>query len=273
MKRLPEPYDVTDPNEDYASSLLKHARPLEPSSARKRRVWSALERSAMKRPRHRVSGPLVAALVLCGATAASATMPRLWARFHATPVVTEVAPEAPAAVETRRTKRRRAVPAAAAGSAETADLDVPIAEIPVAEPPATEAPPGLTVQPAAPATVAPTVGALSGPNAAAGAKKGTSAKGRVAVADPVDPPASAALMVEAMRERRAGNVARARELSAEYRAKYPGGALQEESFALSIEAAAALGDDEARRLAATYLQRYPHGRFRAQAERVVGSSR
>jgi hypothetical protein len=80
-------------------------------------------------------------------------------------------------------------------------------------------------------------------------------------------------MVEAMRERRAGNLARARELSSEYRLKYPGGALQEEAFALSIEAAAALGDDEAHRLAASYLQRYPQGRFRAQALRVVGASR
>jgi Tfp pilus assembly protein PilF len=80
-------------------------------------------------------------------------------------------------------------------------------------------------------------------------------------------------MVEALRERRAGNLARARELSSEYRLKYPAGALQEEALALSIEAAAALGDDEARRLSASYLQRYPQGRFRAQAQRVLGTPR
>src|SRR5687768_4772706 len=67
---------------------------------------------------------------------------------------------------------------------------------------------------------------------------------------------SAALLVEAMRARRAGSLARVRELSAEYRFKYPGGALHEEAHALSIEAAAALGESDASRLAALYLERY-----------------
>jgi hypothetical protein len=49
--------------------------------------------------------------------------------------------------------------------------------------------------------------------------------------------------------------------------------LQEEALALSIEAAAGLGDDEARSLAVLYLRRYPNGRFRAQAQRVVSASR
>ena len=80
-------------------------------------------------------------------------------------------------------------------------------------------------------------------------------------------------MVEALRERRAGNLARARELSTEYRARYPRGALQEEALALSIEGAAASGDEEAKRLSATYLQLYPRGRFRAQAQRVIDASR
>ena len=84
---------------------------------------------------------------------------------------------------------------------------------------------------------------------------------------------SAQLMVEAMRARRAGQFARVRELSAEYRLKYPSGALHEEALALSIEAAAALGEADASRLAALYLQRYPSGRFRGQAQRALGSSR
>ena len=253
MKRLPEPYDVTDPNEDYASSLLKHARPLEPSAVRKRRVWSALERAPMKRPRTRVSGPAIAALVLFGATAASATMPHLWRRFQTTREP-EVAMEAPAAAEARRATRRRTPPVAQVPPA------VPV-EVQVAEPAAPEP----IVQPSDPAPIARV---SNGPSVA---KKTAPAKARTA--EPIDPPASAALIVEAMRERRAGNLARARELSAEYRLKYPGGALQEEALALSIEAAAALGDDEAPRLAATYLQRFPRGRFRAQAERVVGAAR
>ena len=259
MKRLPEPYDVSDPNEEYASSLLKHAGPLEPSAVRKRRVWHALERSAMKRPRTRVSGPIVAALVLFGATAASATMPHLWRRLQTVTQVVELATEAPAEVEARRETRRRMPPAAPVTSAVPAEMPVaePSAQAPVVQPPA--------VQPTERAPIAH-VG-----NAPSPAKKGPPAKARSA--EPSDAPASAALVVEAMRERRAGNFARVRQLSAEYRLQYPGGALQEEALALSIEAGAALGDDEARRLAATYLQRYPRGRFRAQADRVVGSAR
>jgi hypothetical protein len=255
VKRLPEPYDVTDPNEEYASTLLKHTGPLEPSAMRKRRVWMALERSAMKRSRIRVSGPAIAALVLLGATAASATMPRLWRRLQATPAPSEIA--AVDSVEARPAHRRPMktppaplVPTAAAETPSTAL----VASDPAADPVETSAPLAHAANPSSGKKVAP------------------STKARAA-AEAVDPPAGAALMVEAMRERRAGNLAHARELSAEYRLKYPAGALQEEAFALSIEAAAALGDDEARRIAATYLQRYPRGRFRAQAERALGSSR
>ena len=80
-------------------------------------------------------------------------------------------------------------------------------------------------------------------------------------------------MVEAIRERRAGNVARARELATEYRTKNPGGALHEEALALSVETTAALGDADAKQLAGLYLQRYPRGRFRAQAQRVMDKAR
>jgi hypothetical protein len=257
VKRLPEPYDVTDPNEEYASTLLQHTGPLEPSAMRKRRVWMALERSAMKRSRIRVSGPAIAALVLLGATAASATMPRLWRRLQATPAASEIA--AMDSVEAPRA-HRRSMKTPAAPLVPTAAVEAPgtalIAPDPVAADP---------IVPSAPLAHAA--------NPSSGAKKAAPSVKARAAAEAVDPPAGAALMVEAMRERRAGNLAHARELSAEYRLKYPAGALQEEAFALSIEAAAALGDDEARRIAATYLQRYPRGRFRAQAERALGASR
>jgi hypothetical protein len=244
VKRLPDEFEVTDPNEVYAAALLKQVPPLEPSAMRKRRVWMALERSATKRSRARVSGPVVAALVLCGATAASATMPHLWKRWQRGPV--EGAAVATVTSESTRIARRAA------------------SSLPIA-------PPALS-EPALPTTTLPQP-VLPPIEPAPAARKQTPAKARVAVAEPADPPASAALMVEAMRERRAGHLARARELSSEYRLKYPGGALQEEALALSIEAAAALGDDEARRLSALYLQHYPQGRFRAQAQRVMGPSR
>lgn len=97
-------------------------------------------------------------------------------------------------------------------------------------------------------------------------------KSRGAAVDLADP-ASAALMVQAMHARRASHFARVWELSTEYRLKYPDGALHEEALALSIEAASALGEEEASRLAAIYLQRYPRGRFRGQAQRALGSAR
>lgn len=55
----------------------------------------------------------------------------------------------------------------------------------------------------------------------------------------------------------------------EYRARFPGGDLAEESLALMIEARAALDDRQAGALAAEYMQRYPQGRFRAAAERAL----
>jgi hypothetical protein len=80
------------------------------------------------------------------------------------------------------------------------------------------------------------------------------------------------LMIEAMRERRAGNLARALGLASAYRTQNPGGALDEEALALSLQAAAVLGDEEAKPLARLYVQRYPGGRFRAQAQRVLDST-
>lgn len=57
-----------------------------------------------------------------------------------------------------------------------------------------------------------------------------------------------------------------------YRARFPDGDLAEEVLALSIEAHAALADGAARTLAAEYLRRFPHARFRALAERVQRAS-
>ena len=79
----------------------------------------------------------------------------------------------------------------------------------------------------------------------------------------------AALMIEAMQARRAGDMARAARLLNEYRTKYPDGALAEEALALSIEAASAGSDGSAAELARNYLTRFPHGRFRERVERVL----
>jgi hypothetical protein len=267
VKPLPEQFDVADPNEAYAAALLKDVGPLEPSATRKRRVWNALQLSAAKRPRTRLSVPVVAGLVLFGATAASATLPQLWRRFQ--PAALEVpAIATESAVTTRRMPRGALAASKGAGESVLPGSSLvapttPDPALPPIDPSATPAQPSRAVAPSPVAREPASV-----------ARKQASAKSRAATAaEVVDPPASAALMVEAMRERRAGNLSRARELSSEYRLKYPGGALQEEALALSIEATAALGDDEARRLSAVYLQRYPHGRFRAQAQRVLDNLR
>jgi len=79
----------------------------------------------------------------------------------------------------------------------------------------------------------------------------------------------AMLMMEALQARRAGDTARAQQLTAEYQKKYPNGALKEEAAAIAFESAAARNDPAATRLAQKYLASYPHGRFRKQAEQVL----
>lgn len=81
----------------------------------------------------------------------------------------------------------------------------------------------------------------------------------------------AMLMMEALQARRAGDTARAQQLTAEYQKKYPNGALKEEAAAIAFESAAARSDPAATRLAQKYLASYPHGRFRKQAEQVLTS--
>jgi hypothetical protein len=81
----------------------------------------------------------------------------------------------------------------------------------------------------------------------------------------------AALMMEALQARRAGDTARAQQLTIEYQKKYPNGALKEEALAIAFESAAARKDASATRLARKYLAAFPHGRFRAQAEQVLSN--
>ena len=82
----------------------------------------------------------------------------------------------------------------------------------------------------------------------------------------------AALVLGALRALRNGHDGRAalRQLD-DYRARFPAGDLVEAALALSIEARAALGDAAVVALAEQYLQQFPHGRFRALAERAQRS--
>ena len=69
--------------------------------------------------------------------------------------------------------------------------------------------------------------------------------------------------------RKQGDAARAQALLDQYLKANPHGALAEDALALSIEAAAARKDPRAADYARRYLARYPNGRFRSVAARVL----
>lgn len=80
-------------------------------------------------------------------------------------------------------------------------------------------------------------------------------------------PSQVAEAVRALRKQ--GDAARAQALLERYLRENPRGALSEDALALSIEAAAARKDPRAAEYARRYLARYPKGRFRGMAERVL----
>jgi hypothetical protein len=84
---------------------------------------------------------------------------------------------------------------------------------------------------------------------------------------PGEDPTQVAEAVRALRKQR--DPVRAQQLLDQYLRENPRGALAEDALALSIEAAAARKDPRAAEYARRYLARYPHGRLRSLAERVV----
>jgi hypothetical protein len=81
-----------------------------------------------------------------------------------------------------------------------------------------------------------------------------------------------ALLLQALQARREGDAEAMSRLSEEYRRKHPKGALGEEAWALSVEAAAARRDPSTQRLAADYLRRFPNGSFRARVQQALQQS-
>jgi len=88
----------------------------------------------------------------------------------------------------------------------------------------------------------------------------------------VGPAEDPSLVVEATRALRvARDARRARVLAARYLHEQPGGALAEEALAIVVEAAVAEQDPDASVQAAQYLNLYPHGPFRAAAQRALSA--
>jgi hypothetical protein len=244
VKPLREQFDPNDPNEVCGAALLARIPPLAFSAARQQRVRFALRSSRPAMAALRLSPALVAGVVILGATGASAMVARYFvqrAHLRAPEIVSTIVestdPASRAAAKSRNAAPIQPAPLEPAqGPAESAPAAIPVPEAPRADPLPRQAP----KRGSAPAAAGPTTASPGG-----------------------------ALMLEAMQARRAGDMARAARLLAEYRSKYPDGDLNEEALALSIEAAVARGDDNAQRLASQYLKRYPNGRFREQAERAL----
>ena len=90
-----------------------------------------------------------------------------------------------------------------------------------------------------------------------------------------EPPADdPSLLLAATRAlRNDGDPQLARALAKRYLDRQPSGALTDEALAISIEAAIDHHDADAAALSAKYLAQFPHGSFRALAERTLASQR
>ena len=103
-------------------------------------------------------------------------------------------------------------------------------------------------------------------------RAGPDTRGRSRIHAEVGPAEDPSLVVDATRALRvAQDPRRARLLAARYLHDHPGGALAEEALAIVVEAAVAHGDPDAAAQAAHYLSLYPHGSFRAAAERALSA--
>lgn len=152
-----------------------------------------------------------------------------------------------------------AATAAAAGYSILMPSSAPLAPMPSA---VVVPPSGARIAPApAPAPAPP-------PPIEVPAKDDKPSERRVEKARPAgEDPTQVADAVRALRKQ--GDPVRAQALLDQYLKSNPRGALAEDALALSIEAAAARKDPRAADYARRYLARYPQGRFRAVADRVL----
>ena len=248
MKRLRDDLDATDPTARAAAHLLQRLTPLAPDPQRQRRVRLKMG-APRRRPLFGLHRPAIAlSLLLISVAGASAMAGGGWAytlrhiSWLALPA-RDVSP--PPSRATPSPKRPAAPkPAIEATTAPAVETMLPTAPMLALPSPRRHATPTRRVtRPDHPAAARPAPELPRGPGAA--------------------------LMIEAMEARRAGDLARAERLLTTYRRQYPDGALQEEALVLSLEAAALRGDPAAAELARAYLTRFPQGRFKARVEQVL----
>ena len=234
MKPLRETHDSADPELAAAAHLLRQVGPLAPSRLTQRRVRHQLE-CRHDHPKARILKPAVVLGVVCGL---AATAGAAWGVLRAT---TSPEHESPVLAPPVVPPVVPAAPTAAQSTARLRPAPSPSAEQPLVEPAA--------LTPRTPARHAAAKPSKAAQTAAA---------------------SEAALVHGAVQELRSGgDPKRARRLLEQYRAENPSGELAEEALVLSIEAALANGDPDARRLARQYLAKYPKGRFVAAARRAL----
>lgn len=236
MKPLRNTREFSSESERRIAELLATLEPYKPNPARKHSLGLKL---AARRPHAalRILRPVAGLALLFAGTAAAATLgERLWSE----PIVEQAPPEIPVA--------RSLAPPAKPKAATRATPDAPAKTSETAESIAVPGPLRKAQRP----SIAPPRAANSAP--------------KKAVRSSEDPrPVAEAL--RALRKER--DPARAQSLLSEYMRASPQGALSEEALALSIEAAHARKDPAAKGHARRYLARYPAGRHRRLAERVL----
>jgi outer membrane biosynthesis protein TonB len=271
--RLHDLVDSDDPAVAELAQLVRAASDLEPSPGAQERVRSRLTEPS---PRRRWSRPpvLVLLLVTLVTSAVVAGVRTFVARAPERVDALEPAPQPERAAEPPR--RRRAIPSAEAlpAAEPPPPAEPPPVEPPPAEPPPRSAYPRVVSSPAPspvpgpPAPESPAPSPVPGPPAEdPPAPNPPSAKTPLVRSSA--PSVEAELVLRALHLlRHDHDVTGALRLLDDYGARFPAGDLAEEALALAIEARAALDDAAARSLAEQYLERFPHGRFRALAEQA-----
>jgi hypothetical protein len=284
-----------DPEVAWAARLLEAARPPAPG-ARRDRVWAALARRERRPAYALLLQPAVVAVVLVGGAAvAGATFgPRLVARIRdgrvrSEPSTSPMKPMKPMKPMHIDPTRPGGAPATQPGAAPAtvpmtapAQVDQAIGRAEALAPSVAPRPERVVREHRAAASTVRPDRSVDAPTAA---PPKSSAPAAVVDGDdephPSPPPDVAGelmrhaandpgvdLVVAALGAR-GHDPARAAELLAEYRLRYPDGSLAEEALVLAIEAAVKQGDPSARGLASRYLDRYPSGRWAETARRVI----